>query len=80
MNSAKKQISRRDSLMLGFAGLTASPLGAPLFMRAVTEEKMTIAKVEVDRFSITCSKSFEFVVAALSRPSDNLTSSSFSRR
>ena len=41
---------------------------------------MTIAKVEVDRFSITCSKSFEFVVAALSRPSDNLTSSNFSRR
>jgi hypothetical protein len=26
---------------------------------------MTIAKVEVDRFSITCSKPFEFVVAAL---------------
>ena len=64
MNSAKKQISRRDSLMLSFAGLTASPLGAPLFMRAVTEEKMTIAKVEVDRFSITCSKPFESVVAA----------------
>ena len=34
-------------------------------MRAVTEEKMTIAKVEVDRFSITCSKPFESVVAAL---------------
>ena len=40
-------------------------LDAPFFARAATEEKMTIAKVEVDRFSITCSKPFEFVVAAL---------------
>src|SRR4029077_19180228 len=54
MNSAKKQISRRDSLMLGLAGLTVSPWGAPFYARAATEEKMTIAKVEVDRFSITC--------------------------
>ena len=65
MNSAKKQISRRDSLMLGLAGLTVSPWGAPFYARAATEEKMTIAKVEVDRFSITCSKPFESVVAAL---------------
>jgi hypothetical protein len=65
MNSVKNQISRRDGLKLGLAGLTVSPWGAPFYARAATEEKMTIAKVEVDRFSITCSKPFESVVAAL---------------
>ena len=65
MNSVKNQISRRDGLKLGLAGLTVSPWGAPFNARAATEEKMTIAKVEVDRFSITCSKPFESVVAAL---------------
>jgi uncharacterized protein (DUF302 family) len=34
-------------------------------MRAVAEEKMTIAKVEVERFSLTCSKPFDTVVATL---------------
>jgi hypothetical protein len=59
MNSVKNQISRRDGLKFGLAGLTVSPWGAPLYTRAATEEKMTIAKVEVDRFSITCSKPFK---------------------
>jgi hypothetical protein len=48
MNSVKNQISRRDGLKLGLAGLTVSPWGAPFYARAATEEKMTIAKVEVD--------------------------------
>jgi hypothetical protein len=34
-------------------------------MRVVTEDKMTIAKVEVERFSLTSSKPFDAVVAAL---------------
>ena len=34
-------------------------------MRVVTEHKMTIAKVEVERFSLTSSKPFDAVVAAL---------------
>jgi uncharacterized protein (DUF302 family) len=33
-------------------------------MRVVTEDKMTIAKVEVERFSLTSSKPFDVVVAA----------------
>ena len=36
-----------------------------LSMRVVTEDKMTIAKVEVERFSLTSSKPFDAVVAAL---------------
>jgi hypothetical protein len=43
MNLAKNQISRRDGLKLGLAGLTVSPWGAPFFAKAATEEKMTIA-------------------------------------
>jgi uncharacterized protein (DUF302 family) len=65
MNSSKIQISRRDGLMLGFAGLTASPRRVPLFVRAAMEGKMTIAKVEVGRSSLVCSKPFDAVVAAL---------------
>jgi hypothetical protein len=65
MNSVKNQISRRDGLKLGLAGLTVSPWGAPFYASAATEEKMTIAKVEVDRFSITCSRALESVVAAV---------------
>jgi uncharacterized protein (DUF302 family) len=65
MNSANNQISRRDGLVLGFTGLTASVLGGPLVTSAAAEEKMTVAKVEIDRFSLTCSKPFEAVVAAL---------------
>ena len=34
-------------------------------MRVITEHKMTIAKVEVERFSLTSSKPFDAVVAAL---------------
>jgi uncharacterized protein (DUF302 family) len=34
-------------------------------MRVVTEDKMTIAKVEVERFSLTSLKPFDTVVAAL---------------
>jgi uncharacterized protein (DUF302 family) len=34
-------------------------------MRVVTEYKMTIAKVEVERLSLTSSKSFDAIVAAL---------------
>ena len=34
-------------------------------MRVVTEDKMTIAKVEVERFSLTSSKPFDAIVAAL---------------
>ena len=34
-------------------------------MRVVTEDKMTIAKVEVERFSLTSLKPFDAVVAAL---------------
>jgi uncharacterized protein (DUF302 family) len=34
-------------------------------MRLVTENKMTIAKVEVERFSLTSPKPFEAIVAAL---------------
>lgn len=44
-------------------------LATPEFCKAstqlVTEEKMTMVKVEVDRYSITCSKSFDTVVAAI---------------
>jgi hypothetical protein len=43
MNLAKNQISQRDGLKLGLAGLTVSPWGAPFFAKAATEEKMTIA-------------------------------------
>jgi uncharacterized protein (DUF302 family) len=64
MNSVKNQISRRDGLKLGLAGLTIPPWGASYHAVAATETKMTVAKVEVDRFSITCSKPFESVVAA----------------
>jgi hypothetical protein len=64
MNSAKNQISRRDGLLLGFAGLTVSPLGVPLFARADTEQEMPITKVELERFSLTCSKTFDAVVTA----------------
>jgi uncharacterized protein (DUF302 family) len=42
----------------------ASPTDAPLSMRVVTEDKMTIAKIEVERFSLTSSKPFDVVVAA----------------
>jgi uncharacterized protein (DUF302 family) len=65
MNLPKNQISRRDSVKLGFAGLTAAPLSVSLSVRAAAEEKMTIAKVDVDRFSLICSKPFDAVVAAL---------------
>ena len=40
-------------------------IGRTLSMRVVTEDKMTIAKVEVERFSLTSSKPFEAIVAAL---------------
>jgi hypothetical protein len=43
MNSVKNQISRRDGLKLGLAGLTVSPWGALFYAGAATEEKMTIA-------------------------------------
>jgi hypothetical protein len=36
-----------------------------LLMRVVTEDKMAIEKVEVERFSLTSSKPFDAVVAAL---------------
>jgi uncharacterized protein (DUF302 family) len=40
-------------------------VGRTLSLRVVTEDKMTIAKVEVERFSLTSSKPFDAVVAAL---------------
>jgi uncharacterized protein (DUF302 family) len=43
----------------------SNPIARTLLMRLVTENKMTIAKVEVERFSLTSSKPFDAVVAAL---------------
>jgi uncharacterized protein (DUF302 family) len=40
-------------------------IGRTLSMRLVTEDKMTIAKVEVERFSLTSAKPFEAIVTAL---------------
>ena len=34
MNSVKNQISRRDGLKLGLAGLTVSPWGAPVLRKS----------------------------------------------
>jgi hypothetical protein len=37
MKSAKNQISRRDGLKLGLAGLTVWPWGAPFFAKGICE-------------------------------------------
>jgi uncharacterized protein (DUF302 family) len=39
-------------------------IGRALSMRVITEDKMTIAKVDVERFSLTSSKPFDAIVAA----------------
>jgi uncharacterized protein (DUF302 family) len=50
------QIPRRHDL---------DAIGRPSTFRVLTENKMTIAKVEIERFSLTSSKPFDAVVAAL---------------
>ena len=40
-------------------------IGRTRSMRIITEHKMAIAKIEVERFSLTSAKPFETIVTAL---------------
>jgi uncharacterized protein (DUF302 family) len=65
MNRSTSQISRRQGLKLGIAGLTVASLQTSSIEAKVRKEVMAIRKVELERFSLISSKQFEAVVAVL---------------
>jgi hypothetical protein len=65
MSPANYQISRRDGVKFGFAAMSAAAFGTASPMIAVSKEKSMNPNARIDRLSITCSKPFDVVCAAL---------------